>query len=97
MGNGITGGNESVVHALRQVADEMKDSKKVILALDASNAFNTMKREAALDAMHRKVPELYLTALNIYGRPSYTVINDVTTAAEEGSTQGCPMACERSS
>ena len=70
----------------------MSSSKFVILKLDARNAFNMVDRSNALEAIYQKNPELYLSCLNVYGQPSYTVINDVIVPVEVGTSQGCPLA-----
>ena len=92
MGNGITGGNEAIVHTLRDASEAMETNGYVILTIDASNAFNCIDRRLALETMHDKIPELYLTSLNTYGSPSYTVINGTKHPVEQGTSQGCPHA-----
>ena len=63
-----------------------------ILSVDATNAFNLIKRSSMFDLIHKRVPELYLTAYNTYGNSSYSVIKDEIVNVEEGSTMGCPLA-----
>ena len=92
MGNGITGGNEAIVHTLRDASEAMETNGYVILTIDASNAFNCIDRRLALETLHDKIPELYLTSLNTYGSPSYTVINGTKHPVEQGTSQGCPHA-----
>ena len=69
----------------------MKNTNKVILALDASNGFDNIDRKETLELIHQRLPEIYLTAFNTYGAKSYTVINDSTIPVEQGSCQGCPL------
>ena len=90
MGNGIIGGNEAIVHTLRNASENIENKDLVILTIDASNAFNSIDRSKALDYMYTKVPELYLTSLNTYGSASYTIINGSRVPVEQGTSQGCP-------
>lgn len=92
MGNGQILGCEGIIHSLREVSKDMKESGKCILALDAFNAFNSVKRGLALEVIHRKVPEMHYTSINVYGKPSYSIIHDEIISMEEGVAQGCPLA-----
>ena len=43
-GNGFTSGCESIVHSIKNLSENMSSTNHVILALDASNAFNVVDR-----------------------------------------------------
>ena len=43
-GNGLSGGNEALIHALREVSQNMNSKNVAILKLDAKNAFNMIDR-----------------------------------------------------
>ena len=45
-----------------------------------------------LNTIERMMPELYQTAWNMYGGPSYTMINGEKVDVERGVYQGCPLA-----
>ena len=91
-GNGLSGGNEALIHALHEVSQNMDSNDNVILKLDAKNAFNLIDRQNALNSVYKRVPSLYLACLNTYGEPSYTVIGNNKIPVESGTCQGCPLA-----
>ena len=86
--NGQTLGAEAIVHAIPKT---VRSKNTCVLAIDASNGFNAIKRCHTLDSIYDKVPELYLTAWNVYKKHSYTIIKDTMVTIEEGSTQGCSL------
>ena len=88
-GNGQAYGAEAIVHTIRKV---MRSGSECILTIDATNGFNQIRRSTTLDYIHERVPELFLTAFNTYGSPSYTTLKETQVSVEEGSTQGCPLA-----
>ena len=45
-----------------------------------------------LSTIESRMPELYQTAWNLYGKPSYTLINQEKRQVERGVQQGCPLA-----
>ena len=47
--NGFTSGCESIVHSIKNLSENMSTTNHVILALDASNAFNVVDRNITLD------------------------------------------------
>ena len=91
-GNGFSSGCESIVHSIKNLSKNMSTTNHVILALDASNAFNVVDRNITLGIIHDKLPSLYLAAFNTYGSHSYTVMDDLTVPVEQGGSQGCPLA-----
>ena len=54
-GNGVRLGNEAIVHTIRET---LKDGSKLLMTVDASNAFNMIRRSKALKSIHDRVPEL---------------------------------------
>ena len=64
LSNGVKGGAESIVHAIRSISTKMPQTNFVILTLDASNAYNTIDRSNTLDIIYSRVPELYNAAYN---------------------------------
>ena len=44
-GNGLSGGNKALIHALREVSQNMDSNSVVILKFDAKNAFNLIDRQ----------------------------------------------------
>ena len=92
LSNGIKGGCEGIIHALRNVINTNKNPNFAILTLDATNAYNSIDRAKTLDNIYAKVPELYIAAYNTYGNTSYVMLNDERFPVEQGTSQGCPLA-----
>ena len=75
MSNGIKGGAEGLIHAVREIYTKMQTNNIGILSIDATNAYNCIDRSKTLDVIYKKVPELYNTAFNVYGKPSYVTMD----------------------
>jgi len=58
LGVAVSGGCEAAVHATRRFMDTMDDDD-VIVKLDFSNAFNSVRRDSVLHAVADKLPEVY--------------------------------------
>lgn len=88
---GQEGGCEAAIHAMRQVfADQ--DVHGALL-VDASNAFNTINRHAALHNIKSICQPLYQILLNTYRAPIRCIIcGDGEITSSEGTTQGDPLA-----
>ena len=65
---GLAGGCEAAVHTVKEVfaADEVD----AILLVDASNAFNSLNRGAALHNIHRLCPQFFVFLVNMYRVPA---------------------------
>ena len=88
---GQEGGCEAAVHAMRQFFDE--DNVHGALLVDASNAFNTINRQAALHNIKIICPSLYRILLNTYRAPIRCIVcGDGEITSSEGTTQGDPLA-----
>ena len=85
---GIPGGVEAAVHATRRIFEE-KDTEAIIL-VDASNAFNSLNRNAALNNIKIACPTLATYIINSYREPAnlYVANSDKMILSEEGVTQG---------
>ena len=55
LGEGVSGGCESAVHATRRFTESMPN-EFVIAKLDFTNAFNNLRRDAMLEAVYKTVP-----------------------------------------
>ena len=63
------------------------------LLVDASNAFNTINRQAALHNIKSICPPLYQILMNTYRAPIRCIIcGDGEITSSEGTTQGDPLA-----
>ena len=87
---GIESGIEAAVHAM---ANKFADpNTQGILLVDASNAFNSLHRETALDTVAQKCPAFHQYLSNTYQTPTRQFISGSTEGqyilSEEGCTQG---------
>ena len=90
LGVGIPGGAEAAVHATRRFIDGMpKDS--VIVKLDFSNAFNTLRRDTMLEAVAKDLPEIYAFAHANYSDATQLKFSEHVVLSEEGPQQGDPL------
>lgn len=90
LGVGVRGGAEAAVHAARRFAGRM-DVDQVLIKLDFKNAFNTLKREAILDAVHRQAPDIYNLCRLAYGQSSSLNFKGTIILSEQGCQQGDPL------
>ena len=58
VGAGVPGGAEAAVHAVRRLINHMPD-ENVLVKLDFTNAFNTVRRDLIFISTADKTPELY--------------------------------------
>ncbi|HSN23888.1 MAG TPA: hypothetical protein VLS45_06925, partial [Methylomicrobium sp.] len=73
LGAGLLGGCEAAVHATRHFIQSTSRSS-VVVKLDFSNAFNSIHRDTMLEAVHRKIPEIYRYIHLSYGSPSFSFL-----------------------
>jgi len=90
LGVGIPGGAEAAVHATRRWVTTMpKDS--ILVKLDFTNAFNTLRRDSLLEAVARDIPELYRFAHAAYSNRPLLRYGSNIIRSEEGTQQGDPL------
>ena len=87
---GQISGSEAGVHAMRVIKEE--PDSEAILMVDASNAFNSLNREAALRNVRILCPVLAPIIINTYREDSPLYIDGEVILSEEGTTQGDPLA-----
>ena len=88
---GQESGCEAAIHAMRQTFTDM-DTEGALL-IDASNAFNSMNRHAALHNISIICPSLAQVLCNTYKAPVRSVIQgEGEVSSSEGTTQGNPLA-----
>ena len=63
-----------------------------VLLVDASNAFNSLNREAALHNVQYICPSISTALANTYRVPSDLLADSVSLSSEEGTTQADPFA-----
>ena len=88
--SGQTSGCEAAIHALNEAYHQ--DDAEGILLVDASNAFNTLNREAALRNIQHLCPPLATILINTYRQPSSLFVDSDVLLSREGTTKGDPLA-----
>ena len=88
---GLKCGSEAAIHAMRKMFEA--DDNDAILLIDASNAFNSLNRSAALHNIRILCPTLATFAINTYREPARLfIIGGREIKSAEGTTQGDPIA-----
>ena len=88
---GQEGGCEAAIHVMRQIFNE--DETEAVLLVDATGAFNSVNRQAALHNISILCPSLAYALYNTYQAPLRCVIQgDGDIFSTEGTTQGDPLA-----
>ena len=88
---GHKSGSEAAVHAMRSIFDA--DDTDAVLLIDASNAFNSLNRAAALHNISVLCPSIATYAINTYRRHARLfVMGGKELLSAEGTTQGDPVA-----
>ena len=88
---GLKGGAEAAIHAMREIFQH--DETDAIILVDASNAFNRLKRMTALHNIQYLVPEFATILINTYRQPSRLfVTGGKELSSKEGTTQGDNLA-----
>eukprot|EP00795_Rhopilema_esculentum_P006619 gene6619-biopygen8122 len=88
---GLPSGCEAAVHAMKDIFEE--EETDGLLLVDASNAFNSLNREALLHNIKYICPPMAQYVNHCYGKPSRLFITggkEIPSA--EGTTQGDPFA-----
>ena len=86
--SGLEGACEAAVKAM----DQMYKEGKVVIVLDAENAYNNLKRNGAMRTAARELPEAYQILKNFYENPIKAHYNGKSFLIEEGTVQGCPLS-----
>ena len=88
---GQDGGCEAAVHAMRAIFQDA-DTEGCLL-VDASNAFNSLNRRAALHNVSVLCPPLSPVLINTYRAPVRMIVaGSGEISSTEGTTQGDPLA-----
>ena len=92
VGVGTPLGAEMAIHSVRKFLSSPTNSNMVCLKTDFSNAFNTLRRDKALEDIKMKVPLLYKYAWQAYANPSFLFLGEKDVImSEEGVQQGDPL------
>ena len=87
---GQDAGNEVAVHAMREVYGD--SSTEAVLLMDASNAFNNLNHQVALQNIQTLYPSLATILINTYRENIPLFIDNCCILSSEGTTQGDPLA-----
>ena len=82
-------GCEAAIHTLTDIFE--KDECEAVLFVDASNAFNSLNRQVALQNIQKIFPLLAPMIINTY-RTSSNLFDGHSITSREGVTQGDPLA-----
>ena len=87
---GQIAGIEAGIHSVRDLFNK-KETEGVLL-VDASNAFNSLNRQTALQNARRLCPSLATMLINTYREPTDLFVDGDVLSSREGTTQGDPLA-----
>ena len=87
---GHEAGCEAAVHAMRKIF--LEDETEAILQIDATNAFNSLNRQATLHNIRGLCPPFATVLINTYREHTELFIDGETILSQEGTTQGDPLA-----
>ena len=87
---GQIAGIEAAIHFMRE--SFLSKSTEAVLVVDASNAFNSLNRDAALQNIRHVCPSLATVLINTYRDSTELFVDGLTLLSEEGTTQGDPLA-----
>ena len=90
LGFGTPMGIEAAVHASRIYLHNM-DPTHLLLKLDFSNTFSTIKRDKILSSVLNMIPEIYPLVYLCYIHPSLLFFGNHTILSAEGVQQGDPL------
>ena len=91
LGVGIPVGAEAAVHALRRYAEDLPNDH-IIVKLDFTNAFSTLRRDEMLEAIRREVLEIYNFAHATYNSAPYLQFGDFSILSNEETQQEDPLS-----
>ena len=90
LGFGVPGGAEIAVHATRRYLQSLVPGH-VLIKIDFSNAFNSVRRDVILEAVQQHIPELLPYATSSYAAPSSLEFGEHNLSSESGAQQGDPL------
>ena len=76
LGVGLPRGGEIAAHALRHYVSCDHEEDKLIMKIDYSNAFNTLRRDEILSKVAEHVPAIFNMVWQAYSSPSNLYFND---------------------
>ena len=82
---GQIAGIEAAIYTV--VREFQSEDVEAVLLVDASNAFNSLNREAALHNIQFSCPTLATALINIYHEPTKLFVDGLCMLSQEGTTQ----------
>jgi Reverse transcriptase (RNA-dependent DNA polymerase) len=90
VGVAAPGGGEAAVHAARSFVTNMTEDQ-IFVKLDFANAFNTLRRDIMLQAVHDTIPEIYAFIHQAYSAESQLQFGSFVVRSRMGPQQGDPL------
>ena len=90
LGYSTKGGCEAAAHSARRYLRDC-NHRRVFLKVDMKNAFNCLRRDALLDVIRNRVPELFKFLWQAYSSPSALFFGEEVLRSETGIQQGDPF------
>ena len=90
LGIGTPGGCEAAVHSARRYLEALPPDH-VMVKLDFSNAFNSIRRREMLLSVYNRVAELYAHCRSAYNQSSCLYFDPYIVLSEEDAQQGDPI------
>ena len=89
----MKGGAEIGVHSMRQYASHNHEEDKLIVKIDFSNAFNSLRRDVMMTKVKEHTPGIFQMMKQSYCEKSFLYFNhqDVILS-QEGIQQGNPLS-----
>ena len=95
LGVATRNGCEAAVHAVRayiQGSSESAADSKIMVKLDVSNAFNTVRRDSMMEAVIEQAPAIYPFVWQGYNTTTPLFIGDSKILSQTGIQQGDPLS-----
>ena len=90
VGCGVRGGAEAMVHAVRAYLGKDFPNTKLMVKLDFTNAFNSIRRDWMLEQVAQHAPYLYKMAYQAYTEQTSLFNDDLQLSSCSGVQQGDP-------
>ena len=86
LGVGVSRGLEAGVHATRLFLDNLSTGHAVV-KIDFANAFNSVRRDAVLEAVYRSLPDAYSFVYSTYAHETKLFFGKETISSTEGCSK----------
>ena len=90
-GFGVPLGCEAIAHAVRTYISSSHSNDHILVKLDFSNAFNSLRRDRMLEAVSKELPSAYNYIYSSYAQPSLLSYGDRVIASSGVIQQDDPL------